>query len=51
MHITLFKFIVKMTIEPFFDAATGSLSYLVVDDATQYCTLDQEIARLANSLG
>ena len=28
-----------MTIEPFFDAATGSLSYLVVDDATQCCAV------------
>ena len=28
-----------MTIEPFYDAATGSLSYLVVDDATQCCAV------------
>ena len=28
-----------MTIEPFFDAATGSLSYLVIDDATQCCAV------------
>ena len=39
MHITLIKFFGAMTIEPFFDVATGSLSYLVVDDATQCCAV------------
>ena len=39
MHITLRKFVGTMTIEPFYDAATGSLSYLVVDDATQCCAV------------